>query len=96
MRQYKIIIPGSNGTRLNIHETDSFPTALGGASAMGGYVQRTIDGKFYQDDSFATGQVWVSDLQTVIEYTEGLEEDNAIVEAMIQAYRLGEDLGDVA
>jgi hypothetical protein len=93
--KFKIIIPGKN-SRLIFLETTSFATALRGASAMGGYVQRTSDGKYYQDDSFATGQVWVSDLQTVIEYTEGLEEDNAIVEAMIQAYRLGEDLGDVA
>ena len=96
MRQLKIIIPGSNGNTINWGETDSFSTALGGASAMGGYVQRTIDGKFYKDESFATGQIWVSDLQTVIDYERRMNEDNQIVEAMIRAYKLGEDMGDCA
>ena len=52
---------------------------------MGGYVQRTSDGKFYQDESAATGQVWVDTIQDVIEY-EGA------VDAMIQAFI---DMGDL-
>jgi hypothetical protein len=85
MKQYKIIIPGSNGNTINFHETDSFPTALSGACAMGGYVQRTSDGKFYQDESLASGQVWADTIEDVIEY-EGA------VDAMIQAFI---DMGDL-
>jgi hypothetical protein len=92
--KFKIIIPGKN-SRLMFLETTSFATALRGASAMGGYVQRTSDGKYYQDVSLV-GEVWNPSLKSVIAYHDEMETISAEVDAIIESYISGQDLGDVA